>query len=101
MIRSAEIPLIAVAATVYTSTMSNIRRKAHSPKVRVELAVNGMVFDLAQVGPERGYVREPRDLPPCNAELTVYVDDETIHRRVRLLDGMSKESRLVRFGEPQ
>jgi hypothetical protein len=51
-------------------------------------------------GPERGYVREPQDLPPCNAELTVYVDDETIRRRVRLLDGMSSESRLVRFGDP-
>ena len=73
---------------------------AHSPRVRVELAVNGTVFDLAQVGPERGYVREPKDLPPCDGELTVYVDDETIRRRVRLLDGMSSESRLVRFGDP-
>ena len=86
---------------VYSDSMSTHRSKGYSPQVRLELVVNGAVFDLAQAGPERGFVREPQDLPPCDGELTVYVDDETIRRRVRLLDGMSKESRMVRFGEPQ
>ena len=80
--------------------MSTSSSNGYSPKVRVELAINGTIFDLAQVGPERGYVRKPQDLPPCDGELTVYVDDETIRRRVHLLDGMSSESRLIRFGDP-
>jgi len=71
--------------------------RTYSADVRLHLEVDGRVVSLAQTGPEHIMVREPIDLPPCDAEVIVNVDGREHRSRVWLVDGMSKDSRQVKI----
>jgi hypothetical protein len=64
-------------------------RETHSAVVRAQLAVNGHVFEVAQLGPGYLFLKDPIDLPPSDAVLTLQIDDSVSVRNLRLPCGMA------------
>ena len=59
--------------------------------------MNGDVLNIAQVGPDFCIVRDPRELPPSEALVMISIDGNERTRRVYLDNGVSSESKEVRF----
>ncbi len=66
-----------------------------SSDVRLELRAAGKSFDLAEISPREITLREPIDLPPCDAEIVMTVDGEPRHWKVRLVNGAVPFDRVV------
>lgn len=49
----------------------------YSANVQLCLQVNGQAIKLAHIGPEMVIFDQPVDLPPCEAEIAMDVDDRT------------------------
>lgn len=60
----------------------------HSADVRIDLAVNGHVFSVAELGPDFVVLRNPVAHPPAEAELTLSIDGYERRWRVELIDGI-------------
>jgi hypothetical protein len=84
--------------------MSAAQRQGYSTEVRLELRVNGKVFDIARVGPNSFVPREPMELDVCDAEVAMFVDGELFLWPVRLPHGVcpfEKNVKTIALGEMQ
>jgi hypothetical protein len=61
----------------------------------MELRVNGKTLSIAQMGPDFLFVEPATDLPPGEATIVLSVDGKERRWRVRLPEGVSKESDRV------
>ncbi len=68
----------------------------HSATVRLELNVGDQVFELAEIGPDTVFLRNPISLPPCEAEIVMHIDGRRRVWRVDLPDGLSTDSALAK-----
>jgi hypothetical protein len=68
----------------------------YSAEVRLHLIVGDRIFELASIGPQRIRLCELAELPPCDAEVVMHVDDFERRWQVYLPDGISPDSREVR-----
>lgn len=66
-----------------------------SADVQLELRAAGRSCELAAIGPHEITLREPIDLPPCDAEIVMTVDGEPTHWKVRLVNGAVPFDRVV------
>jgi hypothetical protein len=66
----------------------------------MRLLVNGDVLSVAQMGPDFLLVDEPIDHPPCNASLTLRVDQSERRWDVHLPQGISATSKRVSIAIP-
>jgi hypothetical protein len=55
----------------------------------MELNVNGAVIAIGQLGPGFMILRDPKDYPPTNAEIALWIDGEERRWQVHLPDGIS------------
>jgi len=67
-----------------------------SANVRLQLIVVGRILELGQIGPESVILEEQAELPPCEAQVVMYVDSFERRWQVYLPDGISPHSRRVR-----
>ena len=68
---------------------------AHSAQVKMRLIVNGTRIRITHMGPDFVLIESPMDHPPCEASLSLRVDDSESQWKVTLPDGISKASRRV------
>jgi hypothetical protein len=59
--------------------------------VRIQLAVKGHVYSVAQLGPDFVVLRNSSDHPPAIGEITMSVDGNQRRWSVDLVDGISAE----------
>ncbi len=71
-------------------------RRTYSAEVELHLDVDGRIVDLAQIGPDDVIANDPIDLPPGPAEVVMHVDGQERRWRVTLVEGMSKDNRVVK-----
>ncbi len=69
---------------------------SYSSTVRLELNVGDQTFELAEIGPETVFLRKPVSIPPCAAEIVMYIDGRRRVWQVELPDGLSVDSPLAR-----
>jgi hypothetical protein len=69
----------------------------YSSDVRLTLRVGDRLFDVGQVLPDRCMVRDPVDVDPGPAELTISVDGQDEVKNVMLRDGIRSGIREVFF----
>jgi hypothetical protein len=62
----------------------------YSPPIRITLEVDGMSFDVAEVGPDHVTLRSPRDCGPMQAVLVVDIDGRIKRRQLMLPEGILK-----------
>jgi hypothetical protein len=62
----------------------------YSPPIRITLEVDGLAFDVAEVGPDHVTLRSSRDCAPMRAALIVNIDGRVKHRQVMLPEGILK-----------
>ncbi len=67
----------------------------YSAQVKMRLLVNGDVLSVAQMGPDFLLVDKPIDHLPCNASLTLRVDQSERRWDVHLPQGISATSKRV------
>jgi hypothetical protein len=79
------------------------KRPGHSAEVRIDLAVNGHVFSVAELGPGFVVLRDAIDHPPGPAEITMSIDDHRRQWRVELTDGIvaGREDTPIRRWPPE
>lgn len=75
---------------------ASIPTAGYSSMVRLELVVGDQTLELGQIGPDLIHVRTPVSLPPCDADVVMHIDGRERRWPVRLPDGISSHSRLVR-----
>ena len=68
---------------------------AHSAQVKMRLIVNGDSIRITHMGPDFLFVESPTDHPPCEASILLRVDDSESEWKVRLPEGIAKDSRRV------
>lgn len=68
---------------------------AHSAVVKMRLEVNGTSIPIKQMGPDFLFVKSERDFPPGEATIFLQIDDSHRQWKVRLPDGISKDSDRV------
>jgi hypothetical protein len=69
----------------------------HSADVRIDLAVNGHVLSVAELGPGFVVLRDAIDHPPANAEITMSIDGHFQQWQVELIDGIMAGQRDTRI----
>ena len=60
----------------------------HSAEVALSLITAHGTIRLAQIGPDYVIVAKPLDLPPCDAEIVMLIDEFEQRWPVRLIDGI-------------
>jgi hypothetical protein len=68
---------------------------AHSAQVKMRLIVNGASIPIAQMGDDFLIVESASDQPPGEASIFLQVDESESQWRVRLPQGISKDSKRV------
>jgi hypothetical protein len=68
---------------------------AHSARVKMRLIVGGAAIRITHMGPDFLLIDAPGDLPPCEASILLRVDDTESQWKVRLPEGISRDSNLV------
>ncbi|MGQ0636166.1 MAG: hypothetical protein ACT4QC_16255 [Planctomycetaceae bacterium] len=68
------------------------RGNGYSATVKLDLEVGDRLISLHQIGPGTIWLREPIDLPPCDAIVVMHIDDHEQRWPVYLPDGLSRES---------
>jgi hypothetical protein len=68
---------------------------AHSAQVEMRMVVRGESLSVTHMGPDFVLIDSPADYPPCEASLVLRVDGSESVWKVRLPDGISKDSRRV------
>src|SRR5437667_9951125 len=72
---------------------SNPASHGYSAYVQLELVVGDRAYELAAIGPGEICLREPAELPACEAEVVMRVDDHEDRWHVYLPDGLSANKR--------
>ncbi len=68
---------------------------AHSAQVRMRLIVNGASIRITHMGSDFLFVESPTDHPPCEGSIVLRIDESESRWKVRLPEGISRESRRV------
>jgi hypothetical protein len=68
---------------------------AHSALVEMQLIVNGSSISITQMGPDFLFIESTSDHPPGDATIILQVDDSERQWKVRLPEGISKDSKRV------
>lgn len=68
---------------------------AHSAHVKMRLVLKDVSLRITHLGPDYALVEAPPDHLPCEACISMRVDDHTDEWKVRLPDGISKSSNRV------
>lgn len=68
---------------------------AHSAKVEMRLIINGTSIGITHMGRDFVLLEAPAEQPPCEASILLKVDDSESRWRVRLSEGISKDSNRV------
>jgi hypothetical protein len=68
---------------------------AHSAQVKMQLVLKDISLRITHLGPDYALLETPPDHPPCEASISMRVDDNQTEWRVRLPDGISKSSNRV------
>jgi hypothetical protein len=55
--------------------VSEINEKGYSATVRIELRVNDQSFEISSIGPNAFTLKVAAEIPACNAEIAMFVDD--------------------------
>lgn len=63
----------------------------------MSLLAMGERYDVAQVSRDFVVFRGDVELPPCDATLTIHVDETTRKRRIHLVNGASPGDRRTSF----
>jgi hypothetical protein len=71
---------------------------AHSALVEMQLIVNGSAISITQMGPDFLFIESASDHPPGEATIVLQVDDRERQWKVRLPEGISKDSKRVSLG---
>jgi len=66
--------------------------RSHSASIRMTLQIADATLDVAQVTPNRLYLRTPVDLPPCEGTLSINIDGQLNTHTIRLPEGASADS---------
>lgn len=66
---------------------SSAATTGYSARVRLELWVDNLVLELASVAPSKCVLREAIELPACDAEIAMFVDDHLYTWPVRIPNG--------------
>ncbi len=61
----------------------------------MRLIVGGAAVRITHMGPDFLLIDAPADLPPCEASILLRVDDSESQWKVRLPEGISKDSGRV------
>ena len=61
----------------------------------MRLIVGGTVIRITHMGPDFLLIDAPGDLPPCGASISLKVDGSETEWKVRLPEGISKNSNRV------
>ena len=61
----------------------------------MRLIVNGTRIRITHMGPDFVLIESPMDHPPCEASLSLRVDDSESQWQVRLPEGISRDSKRV------
>jgi hypothetical protein len=72
-------------------------QEGYSAQVEIYLQVNGTRLAASCVGPDSITLREPRQLPPTQAQVVIVIDGHEKVHDVFLFEGQSGDSRQVRF----
>jgi hypothetical protein len=68
---------------------------AHSAQVKMQLILADLCLRITHLGPDYALVEMPPDHPPCEASISMRVDDNQTEWRVRLPEGISRSSKRV------
>jgi hypothetical protein len=68
---------------------------AHSARVEMRLLTNGANISITQMGPDFLFVESAGDHPPGDASIVLRVDDSERRWKVRLPEGIAKNSKRV------
>lgn len=68
---------------------------AHSAQVKMRLVLPDTTLRITHLGPDFALVESPPDHPPCEASISLQVDDSQSQWPVRLPDGISRGSTRV------
>jgi hypothetical protein len=68
---------------------------AHSAQVKMRLIVSETVFRITHMGPDFVLVESPTDHPPGEASIFLKVDESESQWKVKLPEGVSKNSNRV------
>jgi hypothetical protein len=68
---------------------------AHSAQVKMRLLVTGLSLRVTHMGPDFVLVESPTDHPPGEASIFLKVDDSESQWKVRLPEGISRDSKRV------
>jgi hypothetical protein len=74
---------------------------SHSAEVRIQLAVNGHMFSVAELGPGFVVLRDAIDHPPARANITMSIDGQTSQWQVDLVDGIVSRQRKTPIANAQ
>lgn len=74
-------------------TPTDWKKNVHSADVRIELYLNGSVFNVAQLGRDFLILRDPFDHPPADAEISMSIDGHEDRWAVRLAEGIQAGQR--------
>ena len=69
--------------------------QGYSAKVRIELRCAGKTFNVAQLSPGRLCLRNAVAVPPCNAQLHVFIDDHEDVQTIYLCYGITPGEKVV------
>jgi hypothetical protein len=75
--------------------IAEINYSGHSSLVQMRLIINGLSIPVRQMGPDFVLVDSSADVPPGDATIALSVDGKERRWRVRLPEGVSKESDRV------
>jgi hypothetical protein len=67
----------------------------HSAQVKMRLIVNGTTIRITHMGPDFLLVETPTDHPPCEASISLRVDESERQWQVKLPEGISRSSKRV------
>ena len=68
---------------------------SHSASVRMTLQIGEDSLDVTQATPDRIFLRQPVDLPPCEGVLDIEIDGQKTSKMVRLPHGANESDRSV------
>jgi len=71
---------------------TNQKPQGYSANVRMELSVNGNVLSIGQLGPDFLILENPKDHPPADAEVAVWIDGRERRWHVHLPNGIDGET---------
>jgi hypothetical protein len=72
---------------------ASVKYGPHSADVRMELHLNGSVYQISHLGPDFLILVTPIDHPPGEAEIVMSIDGSVSRWTVRLPNGLSRASK--------